>query len=282
MASFHQGRSAAVVLGLLLAVHLAGCPRAASTSDPKQATTRLELAKHALSRANPNLEEAEVEARKALDLDSDNVEALNVLGLVEYMRAVNNFRLLEVEDCLTGVDAEALRREMDQFLTRADRQFTRALEIDENYGEAWANRGLVALHLDQYGAAVRYLDEALEHPQRLGNIGLTRAYLGWAYFHRRDHAQAAKELRQAEQFNRGMCVAKYRLGRVYFARREWNKALEQFQAVSDDRSCPLQEVQLYLLRTLRALGREEQLSGVQRRCVAMAPKSCVAAQCRAL
>jgi tetratricopeptide (TPR) repeat protein len=282
MASFHQGRSAALALGLVLAVLVPGCPRTVGTSDPKQASTRLELAKHALSRANPNLEEAEIEARKALDLDSDNIEAFNVLGLIDYMRAVNNFRLLEVEDCLTGVDAEALRQEMDQFLARADRQFERAIEIDEDYGEAWANRGLVAFHLDQYRAAVRYLAEALEHPQRLGNIGLTRANLGWAYFHRRDHAQAAKELRQAEQFNRGMCVAKYRLGRVYFARREWSKALEQFQAVSEDQTCPLQEVQLYLLRTLRALGRQEQLSGVQRRCVSMAPKSCVAAQCRAL
>ena len=101
----------------MLAVLVPGCPRAGGTSDPKQAATRLELAKHALSRPNPNLEEAEIEASKALDLDGDNVEAINVLGLINYMRAVNNFRLLEVEDCLTGVDAEALRREMDQFLT---------------------------------------------------------------------------------------------------------------------------------------------------------------------
>ena len=277
----YQGRSGALALGLALAAVLVpGCPRPGGAADPKRATTRLELAKDYLGRGQ--LEAAEGEARKALEFDGDNVEALNVLGLVDYLRAVNNFNLLEVEDCLIGVDAEGLRVEMDELLTRADRQFRRALELDDEYGEAWANRGLVAYHLDQYGAAVRYLGRALANPQRLDNIGLVRAHLGWAYFHQRDHARAAKELRQAEQFNRGMCVAKYRLGRVYFARREWNKALEQFQAVAADPSCPMQEAQLYLLKTYRALGAGEQLPGVQRRCVELAPKSCVAAQCRSL
>ncbi len=276
----YPGRLAAVALGLVLAVLMPGCGGASTAADTKRSGTRLELAKDYLGRGQ--LEAAEGEARKALEYDADNAEAFNVLGLVEYLRAVSNINLLEVEDCLTGVDAEGLRQEMDQFLTRADRYFARAIELDEEYGDAWANRGLVASHLDQYGAAVRYLGRALAHPQRLVNVGLVRAHLGWAYFHQRDHARAAKELRQAEQFNRGMCVAKYRLGRVYFARREWNKALEQFQAVSADGSCPMQEAQLYLLKTYEALGMGEGVSGTQKRCVEMAPRSCVAAQCRSL
>ena len=276
----YPGRLAAGALGLVLAALMPGCGGASTAADTKRSGTRLELAKDYLGRGQ--LEAAEGEGRKALEYDPENAEALNVLGLVQYLRAVSNINLLEVEDCLTGVDAEGLRQEMDQFLTRADRFFTRAIELDEEYGEAWANRGLVAFHLDQYGAAVRYFGRALAHPQQLVNVGLVRAHLGWAYFHQRDHARAAKELRQAEQFNRGMCVAKYRLGRVYFARREWNKALEQFRAVSSDLSCPMQEAQLYLLKTYEALGMGERASGTQKRCVEMAPKSCVAAQCRSL
>jgi Tfp pilus assembly protein PilF len=282
----HRGRSRAIAYGcwpclaLAAALAVSGCPRPGVAGDTKRANTRLELAKDYLGRGQ--LETAEGEAKKALEFDGDSIEAYNVLGLVDYLRAVRNFNLLEVDDCLTGVDAEALRQEMDEYLTRADRQFARAVEIDADYGEAWANRGLVAFHLDQYGAAVRYLSQALAHPQRLANIGLIRAHLGWAYFHQKDHARAAKELRQAEQFNRGMCVAKYRLGRVYFARREWNKALEQFQAISSDPGCPMQEAQLYLLKTYAALGMGAEQNGVQRRCVEMAPKSCVAAQCRSL
>jgi tetratricopeptide (TPR) repeat protein len=269
-----QGRSAAAVRGCWLWLGLAtvlasGCPHAGVAPDAKRSTTRLELAKDYLGRGQ--LEAAEGEARKALEFEADNVEAFNVLGLVDYLRAVRNFNLLEVEDCLTGVDAEELRQEMDDYLLRADRQFARAVEIDPEYGEAWANRGLVATHLEQFDEAVRYLAVALAHPQRLGNVGLARADLGWAYFHQSDNARAAKELRQAEQFNRGMCV-----------RKEWNKALEQFQAIAADHSCPMQEAQLYLLKTYGALGMNNERSGVQKRCVEMAPKSCVAAQCRSL
>lgn len=264
----------------LCALVMTGCPRSTGPTDPKKSGTRLELAKDFLGRGQ--LEAAEGEAKKAIDFDEENVEAYNVLGLVDYLRAVRNFNLLEVEDCLTGVDAEALRLEMDEYLQRADKQFAHAVEIDADYGEAWANRGVVAFHLDQYGSAVSYLTQALAHPQRLANIGLIRAHLGWAYFHQNQHAQAAKELRQAEQFNRGMCVAKYRLGRVYFARKEWNKALEQFEAIAADPSCPMQEAQLYLLKTYDALGASSRKPGAQKRCVEMAPKSCVAARCRSL
>ncbi len=276
----YPGRLLAVALGLALAALVSGCAGASNGGDTKRSGTRLDLAKDYLGRGQ--LEAAEGEGRKALEYDAENTEAYNVLGLVQYLRAVSNINLLEVEDCLTGVDAEALRLEMDQFLARADRFFARALELDKEYGDAWANRGLVAFHLGQYEAAVRYLGQALAHPQRLVNVGLVRAHLGWAYFQQRDHARAAKELRQAEQFNRGMCVAKYRLGRVYFARREWNKALEQFQAVSADVSCPMQEAQLYLLKTYKALGMGERVSGTEKRCIEMAPRSCVAAQCRSL
>jgi type IV pilus assembly protein PilF len=178
------------------------------------------------------------------------------------------------------VDAEALRAEQDEFLARAEGHFARAVGIRPEYGEAWANRGAVALLLEDYPAAGRHLAQALSLPHTLLDIGLTRANLGWAFFHQGDHAQAAKELRQAEQFNPGMCVAMYRLGRVYFARKEWNKALEQFHAVAQNRACPMQEAHLYVLKTYGELGMTDEAAPIQTRCVEMAPRSCIAAQCR--
>ena len=262
---------------LVLSLVVAGCARGGA-KDPKRSANRVELAKDLLQRGQ--LEQAESEAKKAIDYDGSNVEAHNVLGLVDYMRAMQNHRLLEIDDCLTGVDAEALRAELDDFLTSADRHFGKAVDIKPEYGEAWANRGSVALLLEDYEPSAVDLERALAYPHALINIGLTRANLGWAYFHQRRHAKAAKELRQAEQFNPGMCVAKYRLGRVYFARKEWNKALEQFQAVANNKECPMQEAHLYLLKAYRALGLREQAPAAQSRCVEMAPKSCIAAQCR--
>lgn len=267
----------AILSGLALSAALAGCPRGGS-ADPKRSANRLELAKDFLT--HHQLEQAESEAKKALEYDESNVEAENVLGLVDYLRAVRNFNLLEVEDCLTGVDAEALRSELEGFLASADKHFARAIDTRPEYGEAWANRGAVALLLEDFADAQKHLEKALENPHTLLNIGLTRANLGWAFFHGEDHAQAAKELRQAEQFNPGMCVAKYRLGRVYFSRKEWNKALEQFQAVAQNRACPMQEAHLYLLKTYGELGMKDQVPDAQTRCIELAPRSCISAQCR--
>ncbi len=275
-----RARVASGAAGLTLAaiVLLLGCAHHAA--DRNKSNTRLDLAKDFLSKGA--IEAAEQEAQKALGYDASNDEAMNLLGLLDLMHALGELRLVEIDDCLTGVDAEALRAEMDAHLRQADAHFAAAAELSADYGEARANRGVVAIALERYDDAARHLQEALAKPGRLNNIGLVRANLGWAHFHRGDYVGAATELRQAEQFQPGMCVANYRLGRVYFARKEWEKALEKFQYVTQQSDCPLQEAHLYLMRTMRQLARPDDLAVAAQRCAALAPRSCVAAQCRAL
>jgi type IV pilus assembly protein PilF len=259
-----------------LAVLAAGCPRAAV--DENKSATRLDLAKDFL--AKRDLDQAEIEARRALGYNPRNEVAHLVLGLVDFLRAAGNFRLLEQEDCLTGLDAEVLRAEMDTQLGRADGHFARAVEASPDYGEAWSKRGLVAFHLEDYEAAVRYLERAFDTRERLDNVGLARADLAWVLYHQGKMPEAATALRQALQFQPGMCVAKYRLGRVYFAREEWNNALEQFRGVVDDPECRLQEANLYLVKTMIELGTTQDLSAMRDQCVELAPRSCMARQCR--
>lgn len=256
----------------------AGCPRDAV--DDKKSRTRIELAKDFLRRGD--LEAADAEAQKALQYDPRSADAEYVLGLVGYMRGVGNHRLLEIDDCLTGVDAEALGSELETFFTAAEQHLARAVAFDPEHSEAWSSRGTVADRLGDHARAVAHFGAALAHPHRLGDVGVTRANLGWAYFHGGDLVRAAKELRQAIQFNPGMCVATYRLGRVYFARKEWNKAAERFQAVVADRGCPMQEAHLYLLRSNRELGAVDAAERARASCVALAPKSCMAAECKAV
>jgi len=254
----------------------ASCP-GQHARDPRRAATRVDLAKDFLRKHD--LEAAEQEAQKAIGFDDHTAEAHRILGLADFLRAQDNYRLRELDDCLTGVDADALRQEFDKNLRDADAHLARALELDRTNGEALANRGLVAIHREAYAQAIAYLDQALQHPSRLENIALVRSDLGWAHFHAGDYVSAANHLRQALQFQPGMCVATYRLGRVYFARKEWQKALESFQAVTADQSCPLQEAHLYLVMTYRELGMPVSAKTVQQ-CVKLAPKSCAAARCR--
>ena len=247
--------------------------------DKKRSFTRLELAKDYLRKGE--YEAGHQEAMAALRYDPNYDAAYNVLGLVEYFRALDNFRLMEIRDCLTGVDAEVLRQEFEFYLKKADSYFAKAIALSKNYAEAWSNRGAVALQLGDYPTAVKNFTEALGHPARLDNIAVTRANLGWAYFQQGEHVRAAKELRQSLQFHQQMCVASYRLARVYFARKEWEKALERLNQASSS-NCPIQEVHLYRMKTLVKLNRTNTLQQEKASCEAMAPRSCVAAQCRAL
>ena len=102
--SQHFGWATALAVGIVFAL-LAGCP-GPNKVDRKKSLARLDLAKDFLSKGQ--LDAAENEANKALGYDSKSAEGKYLLGMVDYLRAVRVFQLLEVEDCLTGVDAEAL------------------------------------------------------------------------------------------------------------------------------------------------------------------------------
>jgi Tfp pilus assembly protein PilF len=267
-------------MAVAIAVAASGCPGwGAPAGDPKKSETRLALARDFLQKNE--LEAAETEANKSIAFLSTNDEAYNIRGLVHFLRGMGAFRLIEIDDCLTGLDAEALRTDMDQHFAKAEADWKKAVELSPDYGEAWSNRGVVANLMGEPDRATEMLSTALSHPARLVNPGLTRAHLGWSYFHQGQHVNAAKELRQALQFQPHMCVATYRLGRVYFAREEWEKAAEQFQDVSDQPACQLQEASLYLMKARLQQGLVDDARIARDACLTLSPRSCAAAQCRA-
>ena len=276
-----KGSACSLTWKVLLMVGLGGCFVTKTEHDEKKSATRLDLAKDFLRKHE--LEAAQTESDRSLAFNPQNDEAYNIRGLVWMVRAIDTQRTLEIEGCLTGLDAEATQKDLDMFLKKADADFAAAAKLSPTYGEAWANRGVVANLLEQYDLAEKYLRTALENPMRLASPGLTRAHLGWAMFHQREYVDAAKELRQAVQFQPNMCVATYRLARVYFAREEWEKAAELFQTVSDDPSCGSQEASLFLMKTRMQQGLVEDARRARESCLkrSRAQHSCIANQCRA-
>jgi tetratricopeptide (TPR) repeat protein len=264
--------------GLLVICAMAGCLQR-DDHDLAKSANRLDLAKDFLRKHQ--LEAADTECNRALAFNPANDEAYNIRGLVAMVRALDTQRTLEIETCLTGVDAEVTQRDLDGFLRKADADFGEAAKLTPDYGEAWSNRGVVHNLLEDYGAAAEYLTHALGNPIRLDSPGLTRAHLGWALFHQTNYVDAAKELRQAVQFQPNMCVATYRLARVYFARQEWEKAAELFQTTSDDPACGSQEASLYLMKTRMQQGLVDDARRARDACLKISPKSCIASQCRA-
>lgn len=267
-------------LVILSGLALAGCgvPKAGERDAAKSAT-RLDLAKDFLRKHQ--LEAAEMESNRALALNPGNDEAYLVRGLVHVVRAIDTQRTLEIESCLTGIDAESTQRDLDLHLRHASEDFERATRTTPDYGEAWANRGIVLNLLEDYAEAENALQRALENPARLDSPALTRAHLGWSLFHQGKDVEAAKQLRQAVQFQPNMCVATYRLARVYFGREEWEKAAELFQTASEDPSCGSQEASLYLMKTRMQQGLVEDARRARDACLKISPRSCIASQCRA-
>jgi tetratricopeptide (TPR) repeat protein len=263
-----------------LLVILAGClGTAPDKGDVAKSANRLDLAKDFLRKHQ--LEAAETECNRAIALSPANDEAYVVRGLVQMIRAIDTQKTMEIEGCLTGLDAEATQRDLDALLAKADKDFDQATKITPEYGEAWADRGVVHNLMQDYGAAYEFLEHALENPMRLDSPGLTRAHLGWALFHQDKLVDAAKELRQAMQFQPNMCVATYRLARVYFAREEWEKAAELFQTASEDPTCGSQEASLYLMKTRMQQGLFNDARVARDTCLKMSPKSCIASRCKA-
>jgi Tfp pilus assembly protein PilF len=256
-----------------------GCFHGSAERDQQKSANRLDLAKDFLRKHE--LEAAQTESDRSLALNPANDEAYNIRGLVWMIRALDVQRTLEIDACLTGLDAEATLKDLDVFLKKADADFAAAIKLSPDYGEAWSNRGVVANLMEQYDLAEKYLGTGLENPMRLMSPGLTRAHLGWAKFHQHKLVDAAKELRQAVQFQPNMCVATYRLARVYFAREEWEKAAELFQTVSDDPSCGSQEASLFLMKTRMQQGLVEDARRARDACLKRTRHSCIANQCRA-
>lgn len=265
-------------LALLAFLGVAGCGPHVEHSVEKSAK-RLDIAKDFLRKNE--LEAAEAECNKAIAYNTSNDEAYVVRGLVAMVRAYETKRTMEVDSCLTGVDAEATDRDLQIFLAKADVDFEQATALTPDYGEAWANRGVVHNLMADFDTATDYLGKALENPMRLMNPSLTRAHLGWSLFHQDRLVEAAKELRTAIQFQPKMCVATYRLGRVYFAREEWEKAAELFQTASEDPSCGSQEASYYLMKTRMQQGLVSEAKSARAACLKLSPSSCIATKCRA-
>jgi len=272
------GGNAVGWLAIFVALMATGCPPT-SEQSPAKSAKRLDICKDFLSKND--LEAAEAECTKAIALNINNDEAYVVRGIVYYLRASASKKAMEVAVPDQEADAEAMAKDLQTNPVKADQDFERATKIAPDYGEAWNNRGIVASLGEDYPTARDYFTKALENPMRLLNPTLTRANLGWAQFNEKQYVDAAKELLTALQFQPKMCVATYRLGRVYFARGEWEKAAEQFVTVSDDPSCGSQEASYYLMKTRVQQGLVGDAKSARDACLTRSPQSCMATKCRA-
>lgn len=263
-------------LAVTVCVPAAGSCAHGPNRNPEQSATRAEIA--ADSFRNNRLEAAVEECQKALELDPENADAYNLLGVVALRRGADHVDQLEVASCLKGVDAEAVRRDATLRFREALEHLRKAVALRPDFAMAWNNLAVAALNLGDWDLAVEAAKSALKdvgyrEPQ------VARANLGWAYFKKKEVQNAWKELHEAVSQAPGFCVGRFRLASVYRERSELVEAAQEIDAVIAQKECPIQEA--YLLgglvhERLKDKGKAREIFA---RCVELAPRSCIAAEC---
>jgi Tfp pilus assembly protein PilF len=267
----------ATVVGVAAAIAVwPGCATRAN-KDADQSRIRYQLAVDYF-RAQ-RIEAALDEIHQALEMDPDNADAYDLLGLIALSQGAEYLRQAETSSCLRGTDAEAVRRDAAAKFKEAEQHLRKATALRPGFSEAWNNLAVAGLQLENYdeasAAAVNALrDVAYPSPE------VARANLGWAEFHKKNLNAAWKALHEAVARTPGFCVGRYRLAKVYVERGQYDEAAEEVDAVVSNPGCPIQEA---LLLAGLVHQRRKDVAGARGlfdRCVAMAPRACLALECK--
>ncbi len=256
---------------------LTACGPAAIRVDPDASQKRYLLGADYFTKGlvEPALEEL----IKAVELNPDNPDAHNLLGLVWLRKGAEAEELSTRNQCLKGESLTLEKQEADTQFKKAEDQLRKAITLKKDFSEARNNLAVVMIQFGRYDEAVQLEEQAL------ANIVYRDPYtahgnLGQAYLEKRDFVRAAKALRQALFEQPKFCVGRYRLAKVYYEQQEWDHAAEEIDQVVTDKSCPIQEA--YHLAGMVALRREDRDKARQMfgRCIDLAPKSCLASECK--
>jgi Tfp pilus assembly protein PilF len=219
------------------------------------------------------------ELRKALELDPENADAYDLMGLIALAQGAEYLRQAETVGCLRGADADAVRRDAVAKFRDAQQHLRKATTLRPAFSEAWNNLSVAALQLESYDEAVAAAENALKDVT-YPSPEFARSNLGWALFHKKNLNGAWKELHEAVARAPGFCVGRYRLAKVYVERGQLDEAAEQIDAVTANAACPIQEA---LLLAGLVHERRKDSAGSRslfERCTAVAPRACLAAECR--
>jgi Tfp pilus assembly protein PilF len=208
-----------------------------------------------------------------------NPDAHYLMGLLALEQASESETMIERQACVGGEEVKLERHEVDEAFRKAEGEFQKTVELKPDSSEAWNSLAVTALYFQRWEQAISSSEKALANPI-YRQPWAAQGNLGWAYFQKKEYLRAAKELRTALFSNPQFCVGRYRLAKVYFEQQNLDAAAEELEKVTSDAACPIQEAWLLAGMTALKRGNRAAATDMFRRCVAIAPKSCVARQCQ--
>ncbi|MCA9666499.1 MAG: tetratricopeptide repeat protein [Myxococcales bacterium] len=273
------------ILWAALALALsAGCNGHGSAArKPKLSETHRLLAVDLLKKKNPD--GAIEELVKALKYNPDNRKAHLTMGQVLFLQGVHAMNFVERTQCLKGQAAADQRNTANERFRRAADHLRKSLtESDDTEKKTARSNTLnylanIALHFKRYDEAIELSNKALNnilYAARFHSLG-TR---GWAYFKKGNLDKAASDLRQALFHQPRFCVGRYRLAKVYYAKKQYPQAIAELTKVVNDKACTFQDPHHLLGLAYSKTKQSEQARAHFDKCVALNPRSCVGAECR--
>ncbi len=259
--------------GMLFASGCASRPK----RDPDQSQIRYQLGVEYYQ--GRRVEAALDELAKALKEDPENADAYNMLGIIALKQGHDYVEQLELSACLQGQDAQAVRGDATRRFREAEQHFRKAVGFRPEFPEAWNNLSVAALQLQDWDQAVLASRNALKEVT-YGQPEVARANLGWALYQKKDFQDAWKELHEASSRAPGFCVGRYRLSKVYVERGDLDLAAEEVDAVTANKQCPIQDAFLLAGMVHEKRRDRDGAKALFQRCADMAPRSCVAGECR--
>ena len=245
----------------LIAACNAGNPKVPTGGDPvRMSESETDIAKDLWLRRNQP-REALGHALDAVDLDSENAEALHLVAL------------LYLDLCGRSPD--------DCRLEEAERHARQAVEVKRDYREAINTLGVVLIHRKKFDDAILVLkpltaDILYQTPENAwGN-------LGWAYLEKGDFDSAIDALSRAVAAQPMFCVGNYRLGTAYERKGQPAQALAALNRAlaTEDPGCQsLQDAYLARARVYAKLGQLDDARDDLDQCIALKKSSRTGKDC---
>ena len=192
---------------LALAFLLTGCKHVPTEKERQSSEIHYNLGVQA--QQSGRIQEALSEYQRALELDPDNADARNALGIllhVSYRRP-----------------AEAIEH------------YQKALEVRPNFSEAKTNLANVYLDQGQYDEAIKLYEQVL-NDMLYATPFIAQGNLGWAYYKKGDTAKALENIQAAVTLNPGFCLGFRNLGIIHEQSGNTGEACKQFSNYRE--KCP--------------------------------------------
>ena len=271
-------------LSLVLVASLAaGCGHtAAMEKNIKLAKISCEIASNFISKHK--LLQAKQELLKAVKLDPENSDAHKLLGYVKLAEGLRSLYYIDRIQCLEGDEVDEHRQVANKHMRQSEKSLLESIRLAKKNNiiasEALSYLANVMFHFKRYDDSVKYAAQGLErsfYPQR----HMLHSIKGWAHFQKKEYREAGEDLRQAIFHLPKFCLGRYRLAKVYFARKKYDRAIKELEWTAKEK-CPIQEAP-YLLG--RAYAQKRSMDKAQKqfqRCASMNPKSCLSKVCERL